>query len=53
MNFVVNNHNILEILIVTYLVSFVLAILSKRLAIHVNAMDMPSERKIHKHPMPR
>lgn len=53
MNFVINNHNILEILIVTYLVSFVLVFLTKKLAVHVGAMDMPNERKIHKHPMPR
>lgn len=53
MNFVINNHNILEILIVTYLVSFILVFLSKRLAIYVGAMDIPNARKIHKHPMPR
>ena len=53
MNLVVNNYNILEILIITYLVSFVLVFVTKKLAVHVNALDMPNERKVHKKPMPR
>ena len=53
MNLVVNNYNILEIIIVTYLVSFVLVILSKKIAFHVGAIDMPNKRKVHNIPMPR
>ena len=53
MNLVVNNYNILEILIITYLVSFVLVFVTKKLAVHVNALDMPNARKVHKKPMPR
>lgn len=53
MNFVVNNYNILEILIVTFVVSFFLVFVSKKLAFHVGAIDIPNERKIHKKPMPR
>ena len=53
MNFVVNNYNILEILIITYLVSFFLVFVSKKIALHVGALDYPNERKVHKKPMPR
>ncbi|MBE6155643.1 MAG: undecaprenyl/decaprenyl-phosphate alpha-N-acetylglucosaminyl 1-phosphate transferase [Firmicutes bacterium] len=53
MNFVINDHNIVEILIVTYLVSFLLVFLSKKLAFHIGAIDMPNERKVHQRPMPR
>ena len=53
MNYVVNNHNIIEILLVTFLISFVLVYITKRLAHHIGALDMPNERKVHKVPMPR
>ena len=53
MNFVVNNYNILEILVITYLVSFFLVFVSKKVALHVGALDYPNERKVHKKPMPR
>ena len=53
MNFVINNHNILEILIITYIVSFLLVFVSKKIAIHVGALDIPNDRKVHKKPMPR
>lgn len=53
LNFVVNNYNILEILLVTYIVSFLLVFLTKKIAVHVNALDYPNERKVHKKPMPR
>ena len=53
MNFVVNNHNILEILIITYIVSFLLVFVSKKLAFHVGAIDIPNKRKVHTKPMPR
>ena len=44
MNLVVNNHNIFVIVLVTFM---------KKVAIHINAMDEPNERKIHKVPKPR
>lgn len=53
MNFVVNNHNIIEILIITYFVSFILVLISKKIAFHIGALDIPNERKVHKNPMPR
>ena len=53
LNFVVNNYNILEILLVTYIVSFLLVFLTKKIAVHVSALDYPNERKVHKKPMPR
>lgn len=53
MNFVVNNHNILEILIITYIVSFLLVFVSKKVAVHIGAIDVPNNRKVHKKPMPR
>ena len=53
MNFVVNDHNIIEILIITYIVSFLLVFVCKKLAYHVGALDTPNARKVHKVQMPR
>jgi len=53
MNLVINNHNILEIIIVTFLVSLFLVPIAKITANHVGAVDLPNERKIHKKVMPR
>lgn len=53
MNFVVNGHNILEILIITYIVSFLLVFVSKKIALHIGALDIPNNRKVHNKPMPR
>jgi len=53
MNLVVNNHNILEIILVTFLVSLILVPIAKKVANHVGAVDMPNARKIHKKAMPR
>lgn len=53
MNLVVNGYNIIEILLITFLVSYILVKVSKKIAIHVGAMDKPNKRKIHKKPMPR
>ena len=49
MNLVVNNHNIFVIVLVTFLTSLILVPIMKKVAIHINAMDEPNERKIHKH----
>ena len=53
MNLVVNEHNVFVIVIVTLLTSLILVPIVKKIAIHVNAMDEPNARKIHKVPMPR
>ena len=53
MNLIVNNHNIFEIVLVTFIISLFLVPLSKKIAVHVGAMDVPNERKVHKKPMPR
>lgn len=53
MNFMVNGYNIFSILGVTLLTSFLLVFLVKTMAIHINALDMPNARKVHKKPMPR
>ena len=53
MNWIVNGHNIFEIVLVTFLVSTFLVPLTKKIAHHVGAMDIPNERKIHKVPIPR
>lgn len=49
----VNGHNIISIILVTFISSFLLVILSKKIATHINALDYPNERKVHKKPMPR
>lgn len=53
MDLVVNGHNVFVIVIVTFLASLILVPIIKKIAIHINAMDVPNERKIHKVPMPR
>ncbi len=53
MNWMVNGHYILEIVIVTFVTSLLLVPVSKKLANHVGAMDIPNARKIHKVPIPR
>lgn len=53
MKYIVNEHNILEIIIVTFFVSVILVPIIKKLAMYIGAMDIPNERKIHKKPMPR
>ena len=53
MDLVVNGHNVFVIVIVTFLASLILVPIVRKIAIHINAMDEPNERKIHKVPMPR
>ena len=53
MDLLVNGHNVIVILIVTFLTSLILTPIIKLIAIHVNAMDIPNKRKIHNKPMPR
>jgi len=53
MEFRINNHNILEVILITFVVSLLLVPIAKKIANHVGAVDLPNERKIHKEPMPR
>lgn len=53
MNIVVNNVNIFYIILITFISSLILVPLIKDIAIHINAMDIPDKRKVHKKPMPR
>lgn len=53
MNLEINGHNIYIILLVTFLTSVIITPIVKKIAIHVNAIDIPNERKIHKIPIPR
>ena len=53
MNLKVNNFNIFLIIAVTFLISAILAPLTKKIANHVGAIDYPNPRKIHKTPKPR
>lgn len=53
MDLVVNGHNVFIIVLVTFITSFLLVPVIKRLANHVGAMDIPNERKVHVVPTPR
>jgi len=53
MSLVVNDHNIIFMAFCSFLVSLFLVPICKKVAIHVNALDVPNERKVHKKPMPR
>ncbi len=51
--FEVNGINVLYILLVTFITSLIFIPISKKIAKHIGAMDIPNERKIHEKPMPR
>ncbi len=53
MNIYVNNHNILLIVLITFLASFLIVPLAKKIALHIGAIDCPDERKVHIIPTPR
>ncbi len=53
MNLEINGYNIFNIFFITLLTSMVLTTIVKKIALHINAMDIPNERKVHKKPMPR
>jgi len=53
MNWTVNGHNILEIILITFLASLALIPIAKKVANHVGAIDIPDKRKVHKKPMAR
>lgn len=49
----VNGFNVFYIVTVTFITSLILGFLMKKVAVHINALDMPNKRKVHKKPMPR
>ena len=53
MSFEVNGNNIFLIVLITFISSMILVPIAKKMAIHIGAMDMPNERKVHNKPMPR
>ena len=53
MNIYVNDVHILYIILITFISSLILVPLIRDIAVHINAMDIPDKRKVHKKPMPR
>ena len=53
MKWIINDYNILEIILVTFLTSVILIPICQKIAHHIGAIDMPNERKVHTKPMPR
>ena len=53
MNIIINGINMYYIILITFVSSLILVPLIKKIAIHVNALDIPNKRKVHKKPMPR
>lgn len=49
----INFQNIISILLVTFISTIVLVPIIKKIAVHIGAMDIPNERKVHKNVMPR
>lgn len=46
----VNDFNIWNILLVTFVASLILVYLVKKVSIHINDVDIPNYRKVHKKP---
>lgn len=53
MNLEVNGFNVANIVLVTFVTSMILVYIIKKVAVHINALDIPNERKVHKVAMPR
>ena len=53
MNILVNNVNIYYIVLITFVCSLILVPIVRDIAKHINAIDVPDKRKVHKKPMPR
>ena len=53
MNLEVNGHNIILIVLATFLTSVLLTPFVIKAAEHIGAMDIPNERKVHTKPIPR
>ena len=48
-----NYKHVFMIILTCFLISFLLTFYVKKIAKHVNAMDIPNKRKVHTQPMPR
>jgi len=53
MNWIINGHNIIEIILITLIASLVLIPIAKKVANHVGAIDIPNARKVHSKPTAR
>ena len=53
MKYLVNGNNIFLIILTTFISSLILVPIIKKVAYHINALDIPNERKVHKKSMPR
>lgn len=53
MNLYVNGFSVYMIVFVTFIASLLLTFIVKKVAVHINAMDIPNARKVHKVPIPR
>lgn len=53
MNFIINGNRMYLIVLITFIISALLIPIVKKIAIHINAMDEPNERKVHIIPVPR
>lgn len=53
MSLVVNGHNVITMAIVSFIISLFLVPICKKIAFHINALDIPNERKVHQKTMPR
>lgn len=53
MKILVNDVNIFYIILITFVSSLILVPLIRDIAKHINAIDIPDKRKVHKTPMPR
>ena len=53
MNYTINGNNVFLIIGIAFIASLILVPIIKRVAIHVNAIDYPNERKVHTKPTPR
>lgn len=52
MNLMINNHKVLTIILVSFIISAILVPIVKRIALHIGAVDEPNERRVNKVPMP-
>ena len=53
MNLTFNGINIFYIILITFVSSLILVPFVRDIASHINAIDIPDKRKVHKKPMPR
>lgn len=53
MSIILESKNVLLIILTTFISSLIYVPIVKKIAHHVNAIDLPNERKVHKKPMPR